>query len=70
MEEALEDSRLEQAAGLAAFRAAVLRSMGRLIPADAAAAATLVLTHFAEDHAAVVTALDSTPELQYEYLKV
>ena len=48
----------------------MLRSMGRLIPADAAAAATLVLTHFAEDHAAVVTSLDSTPELQYEYLKV
>ena len=48
----------------------MLRSMDRLIPADAAAAATLVLTHFADDHAAVVTSLDTTPELQYEYLKV
>ena len=70
LEESLEDGRLDQAARQEAFRTAVLRAMGRLIAADAAAAATLVLSHFAEDHAAVVTSLDSTPELQYEYLKV
>ena len=68
IEDSLEDSRLQTPARNA-FRAAVLDSMGRLVDADAPAAAALVLAHFANDHAAVVSSLEPTPELQYEYLK-
>ena len=69
IEDSLEDSRLEAAAAQEAFKAAVLQSMGRLVEADAHAAASLVLAHFPDDHAAIVSSLEPTPELQYEYLK-
>jgi hypothetical protein len=69
IEDSLEVSRLEAAAAQEAFKAAVLQSMGRLVEADAPEAASLVLAHFPDDHAAIVSSLEPTPELQYEYLK-
>ena len=53
----------------AAFRHAVLASAADLVGADPFEAALLVLQRFPEDHAHVVGALGSQPELQYHYLR-
>lgn len=52
-----------------ALRAAALAAMPRLVAADAAAAARLVLRDFPGEHAAVVANLAAEPRLQYRYLK-
>lgn len=54
---------------LPALKAALLAAMPRLVGADAAAAARLVLRDFPGDHPAVVAALAESPLLQYRYLK-
>ena len=53
----------------AAFRRAVLAGAASLVGADPLEAALLVLQRFPEDHASVVGALGSQPELQYRYLR-
>lgn len=53
----------------AAFRQAVLAGAASLVGADPLEAALLVLQRFPEDHAHVVGALGSQPELQYRYLR-
>ena len=44
--------------------------MPRLVDADAAAAAGLVLRRMPREHTAIVHSLASEPELQFKYLKV
>lgn len=53
----------------AAFRGAVLGSIGELAKSDAFQAAALVLERFPEEHLGVVQSLQSQPELQYKYLQ-
>ena len=53
----------------AAFHHAVLAGAASLVGADPFEAALLVLQRFPEDHARVVGALGSQPELQYRYLR-
>ncbi len=53
----------------AAFRGAVLGSIGDLAKTEAYEAAALVLERFPEEHAAVVQSLKDQPELQYKYLQ-
>ena len=53
----------------AAFRGAVLGSIGDLAKSDAFQAAALVLERFPEEHLGVVQSLQSQPELQYKYLQ-
>jgi hypothetical protein len=53
----------------AAFKAAVVAAMGRLVQADSTAAARLILRSFPGDHAEVVDSLRRSPQLQYRYLK-
>lgn len=57
------------APNLAAFKRAVIAAMGRLVEADGAAAARLILKSFPGDHAAVLASLESSLRLQYCYLK-
>ena len=53
----------------AAFRGAVLGSIGDLARSDAFQAAALVLERFPEEHLGVVQSLQTQPELQYKYLQ-
>lgn len=53
----------------AAFRGAVLGSIGDLAKSEPYEAAALVLERFPEEHAAVVQSLHDQAELQYKYLQ-
>ena len=54
---------------LAAFRGAVMGSVGKLAKSEPLEAAALVLERFPEEHAGVVQSLKDQPELQYKYLQ-
>ncbi|KAA6422788.1 MAG: hypothetical protein FRX49_07323 [Trebouxia sp. A1-2] len=54
---------------LAAFRGAVMGSVGELAKSEPNEAAALVLERFPEEHAGVVQSLKDQPELQYKYLQ-
>ena len=54
---------------LAAFRGAVMGSIGKLAKSEPHEAAALVLKRFPQEHASVVESLKDQPELQYKYLQ-
>jgi len=54
---------------LAAFRGAVMGSIGELAKSEPLEAAALVLERFPEEHAGVVQSLKDQSELQYKYLQ-
>jgi len=54
---------------VAAFRGAVMGSIGDLAKSEPHEAAALVLERFPEEHAGVVESLQDQPELQYKYLQ-
>ncbi|KAL0048183.1 hypothetical protein WJX82_009442 [Trebouxia sp. C0006] len=54
---------------LAAFRGAVMGSVGELAKSEPHEAAALVLERFPQEHAGVVQSLKDQPELQYKYLQ-
>ena len=54
---------------LAAFRGAMMGSVGELAKSEPHEAAALVLERFPQEHAGVVQSLKDQPELQYKYLQ-